>query len=209
MTIETAHFELQAGEGLDDDEGGFDFNKLPTYAPFETGGILRIGAGASTGGDEEEDEGGDDDEGGAAGGPTEVKIIITSDTSFLNGGTIDMLNDVVGDELEIEGATAASYTSANGNLIIESALGATGSPTDKLEIENATVAGVTTVYVKNLGGQGAFTGRGEDDGIEIVEVEGAAGTLTPARFQLGVNAYTGLREVIGGPILLPAVCVRR
>jgi outer membrane autotransporter protein len=205
VTLTTGHFELRSGDGLEERLDG-----LPAYyADFETGGVLKIGAtgGGDADDDDEDDDDAittladddDDDDDAPAGGPAEVRFNITSNTTFVNNGTIDMLNGVVGDEFEIKGQNVgAAYQSVSGNLAIDTTLGGSGSPTDKLEIDDASVSGTTTVYVNNVGGHGAFTGQGPEDGIEVVRIEDAVGNVADDAFQLGVNAYTGQREVIGG-----------
>jgi outer membrane autotransporter protein len=189
VTLVTDKFRLESGDGIEERLDG-----LPDYyATFETGGILQIGDAA--------EEGSPDPDPGEAAEQTKLEIHLTGDTPFLNNGTISMLNGTVGGTIEIEGNYDARRETASdhaGNLALDTELGDSESETDTFKVEGQ-VHGTTTVYVNNAGGRGAFTGRGEDDGIEIVEVEGAAGTLEPDAFKLGINAWTGLREVIAGP----------
>lgn len=194
VTFTTGHFELQAGEGRNSRLAG-----LPDYYDsFDTGGVLTIGNSAAPDGDEDDEpeaaaeEDGEDDGETPTGEPVEVSII-TGGSTFVNNGTINMLNGVAGDELSITGP----YVSNGGNLAIDTFLGDSGSDSDELEIDGS-VSGTTVVYVNNTNpGPGAFTGQGDTDGIEIAEVEN--GTFAPNSFILAVNAGTGRREVVNGP----------
>ncbi len=204
VELETAHFVLDSGAGFTPRLEG-----LPDYYnTFATGGILKIGAApAAAGGDDDDD---DDvvalDEPDEPSGPAKADVTISTGAStFVNGGTIDMLNGVVGDKLTVEGAdpnVGGAYLSVGGKLAVEAVLDAGGpgalSQSDKLEIEGATVTGTTTVYVKNVGGTGAFTGHGDDDGIKIAEIEDGSGTAANNSFILAANNISGKAEVIGG-----------
>jgi outer membrane autotransporter protein len=170
---------------------------LPSYYhDFETGGILRIGAvpGAQAGGDDDDDEEvsaleEEDDE--ETSGPVTVTFNTGPDT-FVNGGTIAMMNGIVGDTLVIND----HYDSQDGNLAIDTELGNSASPTDNLTINGPVTGTTTTVYVNNVGGKGAFTGQGKSDGIEIA----TSGTdaFAPDSFTLATNALTGRKEVLAG-----------
>jgi outer membrane autotransporter protein len=183
--LTTDHFELQAGAGFEPLAG------LPSYyAAFATGGVLRIGA---LPGEEPDDEEDDlvllDDEEDDEEEPTGANVTITtSSTTFVNNGTITMLNNFAGDSLTVVGP----YTSTGGNLAIDTELGGDGSPTDKLTI-NGTVTGITTVYVNNVGGTGDLTGNG----IEIAESDSSA--FAADSFRLATNILSGREEVIAGP----------
>lgn len=201
VSFTTGHFELKAGDGIAERLTG-----LPSYYDdFETGGILRIGAlpGQQASGDDDDDDDDeeitlladedDDDEEGPSEPLAGVTVTMhTGPTTFVNNGTITMLNGVVGDTFNIVG----NYQSTGGNLAIDTELGDSSSPTDKLNI-SGTVVGTTTVYVANVGGKGAFTGQGDDDGIEIAESSSDA--FAPDSFKLAVNALTGREEVLAGP----------
>lgn len=67
---------------------------------------------------------------------------------------------------------AGNYISNGGALLVEAALGGTGSPTDLLHITGNSVlgTGVTWITVLNVGGTGGVT---TGDGILIVQVDGA------------------------------------
>lgn len=189
VEFETEHFELQAGAGLEALAG------LPSYYnAFATGGVLRIGAlpGATGGGDDDDDDfvaldDDDDDDDGPTGEPVNVTFNVGGNT-FVNNGTITMLNGVVGDNLTVVGP----YTSTGGNLAVDTELGGAGSPTDLLSIQG-TVAGVTTIYVNNVGGTGAATGPG---GIVIAASD--SGAFAADSFRLAVNALSGKEEVVAG-----------
>lgn len=189
VMFETEHFELQAGDGLEALAG------LPSYYnAFATGGVLRIGAlPGATGGDDEDDDdfaaldADDGDDEGSTGEPVNVEFHVGGNT-FVNNGTITMLNGVVGDNLTVVGP----YTSTGGNLAVDTELGGAGSPTDLLSIQG-TVAGVTTIYVNNVGGTGAATGP---DGIVIAASD--SGAFAADSFRLAVNALSGKEEVVAG-----------
>ena len=200
VTFTTSHLELQAA---DDDDEVERLTALPSYYDtFQTGGILRVGAppaGPSSGDDDDDDDDvmaladddDDDDDGETpSGSPVNVFFNVGA-TTYVNNGTVTMLNGVVGDQVTIND----NYQSAGGHLAIDSELGATGSPTDNLALQGG-VAGSTIVYVNNVGGTGAATGRGATDGIEIVTA--TPGALTNTSFVLATNNVTGQQNVIAG-----------
>lgn len=167
---------------------------LPSYYDsFATGGIFRVGASvAGAGGDDDDDDApvDDDDDGeGEEGGPAGPTNLIINTQTFENHGTITMMNGVVGDSLTINGA----YDAAS-SVALDTELGDSSSPTDKLVL-NGAISGVTTLYINNVGGQGAFTGQGATDGIAVVEGSAIPGDA----FELAVNNQTGEREVLAGP----------
>ncbi|MCP1463509.1 autotransporter outer membrane beta-barrel domain-containing protein [Pseudomonas sp. S3E17] len=89
-----------------------------------------------------------------------------------NSGTLNMTtgNTRTNDTLTING----NYTGDNGRLALQSALGADDSPSDKLIINQGTLAGTTAISVTNLGGAGAATLQ---DGIQVVQaLNGASGS---------------------------------
>ncbi|QDG60414.1 autotransporter outer membrane beta-barrel domain-containing protein [Pseudomonas sp. NIBRBAC000502773] len=89
-----------------------------------------------------------------------------------NSGTLNMTtgNTRTSDTLTING----NYTGDNGRLALQSALGADDSPSDKLIINQGTLAGTTAISVTNLGGAGAATLQ---DGIQVVQaLNGASGS---------------------------------
>ena len=197
VEFNTNDFYLRAA---DDDDEVERLALLPSYYDsFQTGGILRIGqlAGQASGGDDDDDDdivalADDDDDDGEtpAGSPATVFFNVGSDT-FVNNGTITMLNGIVGDQLIIND----SYESAGGKLAIDTVLGGSGSPTDNLTLQG-TVTGPTTVFVANVGGTGAATGNGATDGIEIAT--STTGAFAADSFALAVNSATGKAEVTAG-----------
>ena len=117
--------------------------------------------------------------------------------TFLNNGTIALHNgvdDVVGDRLTINGNYQGS-----GNLLIDTYLGASNSPTDILVIDGDVAAGsTTTIYVNNTNtGEGVLTGSGLGQGIKVVDVA-EWGTSPTDTFQLARNSVSGQREVMAG-----------
>lgn len=107
----------------------------------------------------------------------------TVNGNVINSGNIAISADnATGGTLTING----NYASNDGSLTINSQLGNDDSPTDKLVITGDT-SGNTTLYVNNIGGQGAQT----DTGIEVVDVNGASkGTFTQGnQVQIGLYEY--------------------
>lgn len=95
-----------------------------------------------------------------------------------NAGLIDLTNGPAAatDSLTILG----NYTGQNGRLSLQTVLGDSASPSDRLIISNGTANGSTAIGVVNLGGPGAPT---LGNGIEVVSaVNGAttAGAFTQA-----------------------------
>jgi outer membrane autotransporter protein len=173
--VETPHIQIDGPNGT-----AAPLKVSEQYAAFDPGGILMFGATPA----------GDDDDDGGEAGPVETLVKIGPNT-IINAGTMGTLNGIAGDTVTINGG---GYVSNNGKLVLDTELGDSSSLTDKFVFENM-VAGLTTIYVNNAGGQGAFTGHGATDGIVIVE---APGTFAPSgTFQLGVN-LTGRREVLAG-----------
>lgn len=117
--------------------------------------------------------------------------------TFLNNGTIALHNgvdDVVGDSLTISGNYQGS-----GNLLIDTYLGASNSPTDILVINGDVAPGsTTTIYVNNTNtGEGVLTGSGLGQGIKVVDVA-EYGVSPDDAFQLARNSVSGQREVMAG-----------
>lgn len=86
-----------------------------------------------------------------------------------NAGTIDLTqgNTRTNDTLTVQG----NYVGNNGQLHVQTAVGADGSASDKLVVNGGTLTGTTTIIVTNLGGTGAQTTQ---DGIEVVQALGGA-----------------------------------
>ncbi|RQO51480.1 autotransporter outer membrane beta-barrel domain-containing protein [Pseudomonas sp. KBW05] len=118
-----------------------------------------------------------------------------------NRGSIDMTTGsaTATDTLTVNG----NYNGNGGKLLLQSVLGADGSPSDKLVVSQGTLQGSTAISVSNLGGAGAATLQ---DGIQVVQAtngaSGSAGAFTLAGpvsagafdyrlFKGGVTAGTG------------------
>ena len=117
--------------------------------------------------------------------------------TFINQGTIALHNgidDVAGDRLTING----DYV-GGGNLLIDTYLGASNSPTDILVINGDVAPGsTTTIYVNNTNtGEGVLTGSGLGQGIKVVDVA-EYGVSPDDAFQLARNSVSGQREVMAG-----------
>lgn len=94
-----------------------------------------------------------------------------------NAGTVSLLGATPGSRLTVRGA----YVGQNGVLRIGTALGDSGSLTDRLVLDGAgaSASGTTTVQVTNLGGLGALT---TGDGIEVISaLNGATTTAQTTR----------------------------
>ena len=79
----------------------------------------------------------------------------------------------------------ANYHGDNSNLYLNTQLGDDNSPTDKVIITGDT-SGSTTLYVNNIGGEGALTTKG----IEVIDVGGQSDGV----FTQGNQVQTGLYE---------------
>ncbi|MGN8277980.1 autotransporter family protein [Pseudomonas sp. SMN5] len=86
-----------------------------------------------------------------------------------NSGTIDLTRDNTrtNDSLTVQG----NYVGNNGQLRLQTVLGADGSPSDKLVVNGGTLTGNTAIAVTNVGGAGGLTTQ---DGIEVVQAQGGA-----------------------------------
>ena len=86
-----------------------------------------------------------------------------------NAGVVDLAqgNTRTNDTLTIQG----NYVGNNGQLHLQTVLGADNSPSDKLVVNGGTLTGSTAITVTNLGGTGAQTTQG---GIEVVQAQGGA-----------------------------------
>ncbi|MDN4301603.1 autotransporter outer membrane beta-barrel domain-containing protein [Citrobacter freundii] len=78
-----------------------------------------------------------------------------------------------------------NYHGDNSNLYLNTQLGDDNSPTDKVIITGDT-SGSTTLYVNNIGGEGALTTKG----IEVIDVGGQSDGV----FSQGNQVQTGLYE---------------
>ncbi|MGN8346841.1 autotransporter outer membrane beta-barrel domain-containing protein [Pseudomonas sp. SMV71] len=86
-----------------------------------------------------------------------------------NSGTIDLTRDNTrtNDSLTVQG----NYVGNNGQLRLQTVLGADNSPSDKLVVNGGTLTGNTAIAVTNVGGAGGLTIQ---DGIEVVQAQGGA-----------------------------------
>lgn len=86
-----------------------------------------------------------------------------------NAGAVDLAqgNTRTNDTLTVQG----NYVGNNGQLRLQTVLGADDSPSDKLVVSGGTLTGSTAIAVTNLGGAGALTTQ---DGIEVVQAQGGA-----------------------------------
>ncbi|MDA8518118.1 autotransporter outer membrane beta-barrel domain-containing protein [Citrobacter sp. Igbk 16] len=78
-----------------------------------------------------------------------------------------------------------NYNGSDGDLYLNTQLGDDNSPTDKVIITGDT-SGSTTLYVNNIGGEGALTTKG----IEVIDVGGQSDGV----FTQGNQVQTGLYE---------------
>ncbi|AEV62784.1 autotransporter family protein [Pseudomonas ogarae] len=92
-----------------------------------------------------------------------------------NAGTVDLTqgNTRTNDTLTVQG----NYVGNNGQLHLQTVLGADDSPSDKLVVNGGTLTGRTAITVTSLGGTGARTTQ---DGIEVVQAQGGAVSDTGA-----------------------------
>ena len=91
-----------------------------------------------------------------------------------NRGSIDMTtgSSAATDTLTVNG----NYNGNNGKLLLQSVLGADGSPSDELVVSQGTIQGNTAIGITNLGGPGAPTSQ---DGIRVVLASnGASGSAS-------------------------------
>ena len=86
--------------------------------------------------------------------------------------------------------TAVNYVGQGGTIGLNTYLGATGSPSDKLVIDTGTASGATFLRITNAGGPGALT---IGNGIQVVEAVNGATTGATA-FALGTRAVAGPYE---------------
>jgi fibronectin-binding autotransporter adhesin len=139
-----------------------------------------------------------------SGGMLEVNNLLGG-TVNITGGTLAGTGTVGATTLAAAGAIApgsngigtltiaGDYTSTDGLLQIQTALGDDTSATDLLVI-NGNSTGTTNVRVTNLGGAGGQT----VNGIKIIDV---VGTSTGTFSLLGDTEYEGQQAVIGGAYL--------
>lgn len=135
-----------------------------------------------------------------------------------NAGTVDLTqsNTRTSDTLTVQG----NYVGNNGQLRLQTVVGADDSPSDKLVVNGGTLTGSTSIAVVNLGGNGAQTTQ---NGIELVQALGgavsdngafslansvSAGAFDYQLFKGGVsgdgNSWYLRSTVVAGPIPVPS-----
>ncbi|MEJ5030354.1 IPTL-CTERM sorting domain-containing protein [Comamonas sp. MYb69] len=102
----------------------------------------------------------------APGGTLDTSTYSSTVKSLENGGTITMADGGTSSVLTV----AQNYTGNGGEIVMNTALGDSSSPTEKLVVQGDT-SGSTTLNISNLGGTGAQT---SGNGILVVQVDGAS-----------------------------------
>lgn len=103
-----------------------------------------------------------------------------------NSGTLQIAGEGVGNTLTVAGG----YTGQNGVLILNTVLGADGSPSDRLVIDGGFAIGTTRIVINNVGGVGADT---PGNGILVVDAINGATTASSA-FKLDAPVFAGAYE---------------
>jgi autotransporter family porin len=107
--------------------------------------------------------------------------------NVFNAGRLDLTNDSgTSDSLTVNG----NYTGQGGYLLLDTVLGADGSPSDKLVISGGTASGSTGISIVNQGGLGGLTTQ---DGILVVQGINGANTGS-GTFGLDTNVAAGAYE---------------
>ncbi|NMZ94267.1 autotransporter outer membrane beta-barrel domain-containing protein [Pseudomonas panacis] len=121
-------------------------------------------------------------------------LVITGVISPFTAGQLTTLNNLGLIDMTIASSSATDTLTVNGNysgtggqLALQSVLGADGSPSDKLIINQGTLSGTTAINVTNLGGAGAATLQ---DGIQVVQALNGA-TSSGSVFTLGRPVSAG------------------
>ncbi|WP_417692761.1 autotransporter outer membrane beta-barrel domain-containing protein [Pseudomonas sp.] len=135
-----------------------------------------------------------------------------------NNGVIDLTreNTRTDDTLTVQG----NYVGTNGQLRLQTVVGADDSSSDKLVVNGGTLTGSTSITVTNLGGMGAQTTQ---NGIELVQAQGgavsdigafslaqsvSAGAFDYRLFKGGVagneNSWYLRSDLVAGPIAAPS-----
>lgn len=108
--------------------------------------------------------------------------------NLANAGTVDLRGpagqQATGDRLTVGGSYAGG---AGSKLVLDTRLGDSASPTDRLVVGGNTL-GATALVINNVGGTGALT---TGDGIKIVQVDGtsAPGSFALANGPIDVGAF--------------------
>lgn len=109
-------------------------------------------------------------------------------TSLSNAGTIAFAAPADPDDAAgYSTLTASNYVGDNGTILLNTKLGADGSPSNKLIIDGGSATGTTTLLVKNTNGAGAVT---TGDGIMLVDAINGA-TTSPDAFRLSSAVSAG------------------
>lgn len=125
----------------------------------------------------------------AAGATLDVGGFNQTVASLNNAGTVSLLSAAPGTTLTVNG----NYVGNGGVLRLGTALGDSGSATDRLLLNGGNASGNTTVQITNLGGLGAQT---TGNGIEVVAARNGATstanafTLANGHVDAGAYAYT-------------------
>ncbi|EBY0374933.1 autotransporter outer membrane beta-barrel domain-containing protein [Salmonella enterica subsp. enterica serovar Toulon] len=125
------------------------------------------------------------------GDATHTSAIFTINGNMDNSGAITSNGNAPGNTLLING----NYTAGdNASLTLNTQLGDDNSPTDKLIVTGDTTGDTTTLYINNIGGQGALTNQG----INVIEVGGQSDGDFTLGNRVAINAYEyGLYQVDG------------
>lgn len=135
--------------------------------------------------------------------------------TFNNAGIVDLTrnNNRTDDTLTVQG----NYVGNNGQLLLQSVVGADDSPSDKLVVNNGSLSGATVISVSNLGGLGGLT---QVNGIQLVQAQGntvstdnaftlngpvSAGAYDYYLFKGGVTAGTENSWYLRSAIVAPQV----
>ena len=119
--------------------------------------------------------------------------------SVNNAGTIFTHGAGPGTTLTVAG----NYVGANGNIVLNTVVGADNSPSDRLVISGGTATGTTMLTIQNTNGQGAQTTA---NGIAVVNaINGgttAAGAfmLAPSELRAGAFDYRLFQGGINGSV---------
>lgn len=116
-----------------------------------------------------------------------VPFVAGRQVSVSNAGTLDMTtgSSAATDTLRIDG----DYIGNNGQMRLQSVLGADGAASDRLIVAQGRITGTTQLSVANLGGSGALTRL---NGIEVVQaIDGATSDASAfsLRGSLSAGAY--------------------
>lgn len=106
--------------------------------------------------------------------------------TLTNASTVQLGGSGVGNTL-----TTTSYVGQSGTIALNTFLGGSGSPSDRLVIDGGTASGATQLAITNVGGPGAETDP--DNGILVVDAINGA-TTSAAAFALSDRVAAGAYE---------------